>query len=326
MSVYDAESRARRVAERVAEAWYSHQGTSNSDIAVGVVAALALTDRADPAGPDPAKMLLGSDDQEIVQMLSEIWSMFWITRPELARLVGPFASWVNDDPLHDSYVKSIAHVARAAAKAGLLDLAHSGSLLDTDIIGMTYINMRSDSAKQARGEFYSPPNLCLMMAEMIIGRDMEPGQSIAEPAAGTGGMVRAAAEVIREQGMDPGDFWWVLNDISPVAVAGLAVNCHLWGIGRQVVIGVADTLREPDWPERAWREQQQVTAERDEQMKPARSLALLRSVISGKALEPDPAPNAQALPPAPVPAPAFDPTAPTIQLSLFDDEEEEPAA
>ena len=237
MSVYDAESRARRVAERVAEAWYSHQGTSNTDIAVGAVAALALTDRADPAGVDPAKALLGAGDEEIVQMLSEIWSMFWITRPELGRLVGPFASWLHDDPPHASYVKSAAHVARAAAKAGLLDLAHNGSLLDTDVIALTYLNMRSDSARQARGEFYTPPNVCKMMAAMILGGkdDLKPGMSIAEPAAGTGGMLRAAAEHIREQGMNPADFWWVANDISPVAMAGLAVNACLWDLGPRVV-------------------------------------------------------------------------------------------
>lgn len=322
MSVYDAESRARRVAERVAEAWYSYQGTSDSDIAVGVVAALALTGRRDPDGPDPAKALTASSDDEIMQMLSEVWSLFWITRPELARFAGPFAGWLNAGEPSPGRVKAAAHVARTAAKAGLLDMAHAGALLDTDVIGTTYINMRSDSAKQARGEFYTPPSLCDMMAAMTLGSDLKPGMSIAEPAAGHGGMLRAAANHIRQQGMDPGDFWWVVNDISPVVVAGLAVNCHVWGLGRRVVIGVADTLAEPDWPERAWREQQEVTAHRDEQMKLARSLAMLRYVLSGEALEPSPAPAPPELKAVP-PVPVFDPSAPAIQLSLFD---EEPAA
>jgi N-6 DNA Methylase len=327
MSVYDAESRGRRVAERAAEAWYSYQGTSDSDIAVGVVAALALTARADPAGPDPAKILIGSSDDEIVQMLAEVWSMFWISRPDLARLVGPFAGWLNDDDPSPSRVKAAAHVARAAAKAGLLDMAHNGTLLDTDVIGTTYLNMRSDSGRQARGEFYTPPNLCDMMAAMTLGSDLKPGMSIAEPAAGHGGMLRAAANHIRQRGMNPGDFWWVVNDISPVVVAGLAVNCHVWDLGPRIVIGVADTLREPDWPERAWREQQEVTAQRDEQMRLARSLAMFRRVLSGDWSEEPPASPTvlEECPPAPPvpPVPPFDPSAPMIQLSLFD---EEPAA
>lgn len=312
MSVYDAESRAVRVAERVADAWYSYQGGSDTDIAVGVVAALALTARADPDGPDPASTLIGSADDEIVQMLREVWSLFWITRPELARLCGPFAGWLNDDEPSPGRVKAAAHAARAAAKAGLLGMAHNGTLRDTDVIGATYLNMRSDSGKQARGEYYTPPGLCLMIAAMTLGGkdDLKPGMSIAEPAAGHGGMLRAAAEHIRQQGMDPGEFWWVANDISPAVVAGLAVNCHIWDLGPRVVIGVADTLREPDWPERAWREQREVTAHRDELAKTARALALFRGVLAGTALE---APAAPAVPP-------FDPTAPMIQLSLLDDD------
>jgi hypothetical protein len=318
VSQYDAESRARRVAERAAEAWYQTQGSSDYDTAVGVVAALAMTARG-PGRADPAQQLAIAKDGEIVEILHELWSLFWIRRPELARLVGPLAGWVNDDPLRPGKLRAIASVARAAVKAGLLDLAHGNHLYDTDVIGMTYLHMRSDSAKSARGEFYTPPALCRMMAEMILGSkdDMTPGMSIAEPAAGTGGMVRGAAEAMRARGLHPADFWWVLNDISPVAVAGLAVNCHLWDLGPHVIIGVADTLADPGWPDRTWKEQQEVTEHRDQLLGQARMLAMFRALLAGDAR---PAAAVPEPPAAPVRPRLPLPKGPAIQLSLFDGE------
>ena len=102
--------------------------------------------------------------------------------------------------------------------------------------------------------------------------------SIAEPAAGTGGMVRAAAQHIRGAGMDPAEFVWVVNDISALVVAALAVNCHVWGLGPNVVIGAADSLAEPDWPARAWETQCGAVARRDELMHHATILALLKGL------------------------------------------------
>jgi hypothetical protein len=323
MSIYDADARAQRIGERAVEAWYQSHGGSDGEIAVGVVAALALTGRRDAGGLDPAKALIASSDEEIAALLSEIWSLFWIARPELARLTGPFAAWLDDEPRSESRAHAAAQVARAAAKAGLLEMAHNGSLLDCDVIGATYIHMRADSAKQARGEFYTPPNLCKMMAQMTLGGkdSLEPGMSIAEPAAGTGGMLRAAAEHIREQGMDPGDFWWYANDISPVSVAGLAVNCHVWDLGRRVVIGVANTLAEPDWYERAWKEQQGVTGQRDSMLHTAQAIAGFRMLLEGPPAAGEAAPVPQ-LPAAPAPAPVRPPLpkGPSVQLSLFGEE------
>ena len=214
-----------------------------------------------------AKQIPDGTDQFIVEGLAEVCSRFWMVRPELARLVRPFDWWLNEEPgkRNSTLPHAAAGVARAAVKAGLLDMAQNGSLADCDVIGTMHMHDRSNSARQARGEFYTPPNLCDTMAQMILGakEDLKPGMSIAEPAAGTGGMLRSAANWIREQGMDPGQFWWVANDISPVSVAGLAVNCYLWGLGPHVIIGVADSLADPAWPQRAWKEQQQATEHRD---------------------------------------------------------------
>lgn len=57
-------SHAVRIAEAAASAWWKAHGGSTDAIPLGVVAALALMTQADPAGPDPAKLILGADRDE----------------------------------------------------------------------------------------------------------------------------------------------------------------------------------------------------------------------------------------------------------------------
>jgi hypothetical protein len=225
-------------------------------------------------------MVAAFSDGEIAGALAEIWSLFWIARPELARLVGPLAGWVHDDKPDGGKVHAIASVARAAAECGLLDLAGDRSLRDTDVIGIMYRQMRSRAGtapQWARGEFSTAPGVCKAMAAVALGGtdSLKPGMAIAVGPAGTGEMLRAAAEHIRDQGMDPAGFWWIVNGISPAVVAVSAVNCHLWDLGPHVVIGVADSIAEPDWPQRAWAEQQAAIAQRDDVGRAKAMLAVL---------------------------------------------------
>jgi hypothetical protein len=165
-------------------------------------------------------------------------------------------------------IRSIANVARAAVQAGLLDLASSGSLRDTDLLGLMYHQMRARggaSANWAQGEFATPPAVCKLMADLALsgpGR-LAPGSPLAAGPSGTGELLRAYAEHIREQDMDPAGFWWITHGISPAAVAVTAVNCHLWDLGPHVVIAIADSIAEPGWPKRAWAEQQAAITLRD---------------------------------------------------------------
>lgn len=263
------DARAVRICERAAEAWWGRRGHGESAIPLGVIAAFCLADKIEP------KTLLASSDEEIAQGMGEVWAGFWLRRPDLCIRCGPLADWLNDDPRDADLVKAAAAVARAAVKAGICDLL-GDTLRDVDLLGHAYVMMRPKSAIQARGEYYTPPVLCEMMARMTLGDDLKPGMSIAEPAAGTGGMIRAAAEVIRQRGMDPADFWWIANDISPLVVAALAVNCHLWRLGCRVIVRAADTLAEPDWPARAWAEQVAAVEQRDSMLGSAVMLAAMR--------------------------------------------------
>jgi hypothetical protein len=76
-----------------------------------------------------------------------------------------------------------------------------------------------------------------------------------------------------------------------VSVAGLAVNCHVWHLGKGVVLAVANSLAEPDWPARAAQEQDQALEDMRLRVQCARMLALLNP--------PEPAPEPAPEPPAP---------------------------
>jgi hypothetical protein len=273
---------AQRVAEAADRAWHGAGAGTDEGVCVGVIAALALLGQADPECPDPRDQLLALEDQEVAELLSGVWAMFTIFRPDLAFRCGPFGEWLNAEELDRHLLAGAGAVARAAVKAGLLDLTLDLEVArQVDLLGCVYTNMRSHSAKAARGEFYTPPGVAEMMAQISLG-GLSPGQSICDPTAGTGGLLRAAASTLRADGRDPGDYVWYGCDISPVAVAGLAVNAHIWGLGRQVVIGCANSLAEPDWEVRALREQCEAIEAQRSRVKAVEAIGAVRTLLGGE--------------------------------------------
>jgi hypothetical protein len=304
------DQRVTRICERAYDAWFSRQGSGDAAAALSVLAAFMLADKVLP------DVLLKSADEEIVQGMAEAWSQFWILRPDLcACWCEPLCGWLLGCEREDrdkNTVRAAAAMARAAVKAGICDLVADDHLLDTDLLGHAFTVMRPKSARDALGEFYTPANLCEMMAAMTLGGagDVWPGMSIAEPASGTGGMLRACAKVLREAGHDPADMVWVANDVNPLAVACLAVNVHVWGLGHNVVIGVADSLANPVWHEKAWERQCGAIKHRNELLRQAQMLALLRWT--------DQAATAAAAP-EPLPVPARPPADPDRLLPALAD-------
>lgn len=272
---------ARKVAEAADRAWHGAGAGTDEGVCVGVIAALALLGRADPEGADPAERILGLADQEIARLLAEVWALFTICRPELAFRCGPFGAWLNAEEPDAHLLAGAAAVARAAVGSGLLGLTLDLEVARRiDLLGCVYTMMRSHRARAARGEFYTPPGVAELMAQMALG-GLEPGQSICDPTAGTGGLLRAAASTLRADGRDPHDYVWAGCDIAPVAVAGLAVNAHIWSLGRQVVIGCADSLAEPDWPTRAMREQREATEAQRSRVRTAHAISATRVLLAG---------------------------------------------
>jgi hypothetical protein len=284
----DPRSHAAKIAEAATSAWWNAHGGSMDEIPLGVVAALALLTPADPAGPDPAKLILAADRDEIAALLNHIWTLFAIIRPELSIRNGPFAAWL-DDP-SSAQLDGAHATAHAVVRAGQLALTADRDLArEVDLLGRVYQELRNPAAKKVRGEVYTPAPLATVMARMTLA-GAEPGQSICDPCAGTGGLLRAAAHELRAQGADPRSMHWYAADIDPIAVSGLAVNAHLWDLGPHIVVGCANTLAKGDWQARALAEQHAAIGQHNARVTVARCLAALRLLTPVAQLASDPGP------------------------------------
>ncbi|WP_373298070.1 N-6 DNA methylase [Streptomyces abikoensis] len=60
-------------------------------------------------------------------------------------------------------------------------------------------------------------------------KEPRPGEHVHEPACGSGGLLRAAAQGMRERGLDPASVHWSGVDIDQIAAACTAVNAIVWG-------------------------------------------------------------------------------------------------
>lgn len=159
----------------------------------------------------------------------------------------------------DEYLKIAANYSRDE----LADFSQSLALLVqemeskpfTDVLGPFYLEVAAHSSKQARGEFFTPPELSRAMARMLI--DVEAVKSagkpitVAEPACGSGGMVLAVAELFAPDSVDL--LRVTCQDINPVAADMCYLNTTLWGIPAHVLLGntlgttVAAAWKNPHW-------------------------------------------------------------------------------
>jgi hypothetical protein len=260
-----------RLAERVASAWHNHHGGSDIAIPVGVVAALALVRQRDPDGADLADQLLALDPGQLLDVLREIWTCQWFAHPYLMEIARPLHEWLNSE--HDPephVVKGVQAVAHAALNAGQLAItgdADPALRCQADLLGPVLTEFRSKSAREGLGAFYTPGPVADMMARMLFTPEtLQPGQWISDPAAGTGGMLRAVALMMREHDANPHDFGWSMGDIDATAAACAAVNALVWDLGPNVLIDVGNSLAPDAGVERAFEHRKAVMAHHEHVM------------------------------------------------------------
>ena len=148
------------------------------------------------------------------------------------------AQWANKDRLPDELLKDlIEHFA--ALNLGNARVA-------SDVMGDAYeylIKQFADATNNKAGEFYTPRSVVRLMVDILNPRE---GETVYDPACGTGGMLLAAVAHVREQGGDPRTFFGKLNgqekNLTTAAVARM--NLFLHGI-EDFVIERGDTLRNP---------------------------------------------------------------------------------
>jgi len=148
------------------------------------------------------------------------------------------AQWTNKDRLADSLLKDlIEHFS-------LLPLGNRQ--VATDVLGDSYeylIKKFADATNKKAGEFYTPRSVVRLMVDML---DPKEGESIYDPACGTGGMLLAALQHVHEMHGDTKRLWGKLygqeKNLTTSAIARM--NLFLHGVEDfQIIRG--DTLRNP---------------------------------------------------------------------------------
>jgi type I restriction enzyme M protein len=148
------------------------------------------------------------------------------------------AQWTNKDRLPDALLKDlIEHFS--ALKLGNRQVA-------SDIIGDAYeylIKKFADTTNKKAGEFYTPRSVVRLMVNIL---DPTGGETVYDPACGTGGMLLGAVAHVRDRGGDPRTFYGKLygqeKNLTTASVARM--NLLLHGI-EDFAVERADTLRNP---------------------------------------------------------------------------------
>lgn len=148
------------------------------------------------------------------------------------------AQWTNKERLSDELLRDLLeHFSRLS-----LSNAHAKS----DVLGQAYeylIKKFADSTNKKAGEFYTPRTVVRLMIDIL---DPRAGETIYDPACGTGGMLLEAVNHVRESGGDIKALWGNLNGQEKnLTTSGIArINLFLHGIEDfEIVRG--DTLRQP---------------------------------------------------------------------------------
>lgn len=148
------------------------------------------------------------------------------------------AQWTNKERLPDNLLKDlIEHFS--SIKLG-------NQVIDNDVMGDAYeylIKQFADATKKKAGEFYTPRSVVRLMVSIL---DPQEGETVYDPACGTGGMLLATVEYVRDRGGDPRTFFGKLygQEKNLTTSSAARMNLLMHGV-EDFSIERGDTLRSP---------------------------------------------------------------------------------
>lgn len=144
------------------------------------------------------------------------------------------ATWTDKNKLTDERLKNlIEHMS-------LIKVGNKN--YSADIMGDSYeylIKKFADLSKKNAGEFYTPRTIVKLMVKLL---DPQPGETVYDPACGTGGMLIEAIHHMKDDRLAWGRIFGQENNLSTSAIARM--NLYLHG-ARDVQVKQGDTLRDP---------------------------------------------------------------------------------
>ena len=159
--------------------------------------------------------------------------------PEILYRVFGSADWGNKEILSDEILKDLVEQ--------LSEVSLGNRVVGTDVLGNAYeylIGRFADVTKRKKaGEFYTPRSVVQMMVGIL---DPDEGETIYDPACGTGGMLLGAIEHVQRAGGDPRTFFGkIYGQEKNLTTSSIArMNLVLHGIEDFQVVR-EDTLRNP---------------------------------------------------------------------------------
>ena len=156
----------------------------------------------------------------------------------LTRVFGA-ADWGNRETLGDELLKDLIE--------GLSVVPLGNTTVGSDILGDAYeylIGRFADITRRKKaGEFYTPRSVVRMMVELLDPRE---GESMYDPACGTGGMLLGAIEHVERAGGDARTFFGrIFGEEKNLTTSSIArMNLVLHGV-EDFRIKQNDTLRDP---------------------------------------------------------------------------------
>lgn len=148
------------------------------------------------------------------------------------------AQWSNKDRLSDALLCDlIEHFSR---------LSLTNRDVHADVLGQAYeylIKKFADATNKKAGEFYTPRSIVRLMINIL---DPQEGETIYDPACGTGGMLLEAVHHVRERGGNIRTLWGKLyGQEKNLTTSGIArINLFLHGVEDFAIVR-DDTLRNP---------------------------------------------------------------------------------
>ncbi len=156
-------------------------------------------------------------------------------------------TYYKDKDMEDQYLDIAKKYDKEQLSKFSQLLAITGMALaeaNQDFLGEVF--MSNDMGSSYKGQFFTPYTISLMMSQITIGNGKSaiPKRgwfSVCEPTCGSGGMIIACDQVLKQNGLITKDVMWAqAQDIDPLCFMMCFIQLSLLDIPARVVLG--DTL------------------------------------------------------------------------------------